>query len=579
MDNSKPFHYVVLIETASNQRTIFQTNRLLENIGASQLIYRVGKEFVNDVVEELGPEAAEIVVSASGKAILLARDEEAAKGIIQRVTLRTLDECPGVIARGAYVEIGDWTAKALDKAIQGVHRLLNDVASRLPPPVARFQRLPFVENCASSGYPASAINAAARKTPASSEVILARRRKEVVEAARQRIGNFRDFKLYRSLEKFEEASENNEIGDWIAIVHADGNGLGQVFLSFLDRVSKDATAEDYVDALKSFSAAIDDWSRTAAGIAIKETWSDLVASDDPGDGKGKRNKKQNFAPVAPVVLGGDDLTVICEGERAVRFAAAYLREFEKASREGLAKLKDKLPRIGMDFVAAAAGVAIVKPHFPFHRAYELVEHLIKSAKTSKLRFGTAPCSALDFHVVFDTSGGELEPIRDRMVVEGSLEKLTMRPYVVTPLDRLREPPEGDGGAMDWAKRRHYSEGDRSLQKAIEALLATPQEDSERADPSRLPRSQAHALHEALYSGRTVADGRLAQIRHRYPDFPWRRLTDDSSGNPSLFVEDGKRKGDDGKDHPQYGAYLLDAMELADLAGKDALDKEAVGARS
>ncbi len=568
MDSSKAFDYAVLIETASNQRTIFQTNRLRENIGASQLIYRVGTDFVGKAVEDLGRGAAEIVVAASGKAILLARDDKIARTIVQRVTLRTLEECPAVIARGAYVKIEKWTAKALDKAIQDVHRLLNDVASRLPPPVARFQRLPFVENCASSGYPASAINGAAPKAHASSEVILARRRKDVVEAARRRIGRMTDFDLVKSLEKFEEASESGDLGDWLAIVHADGNGLGQVFLNFSACIDENATAWAYVDALRSFSDAVDVWSRTAAGIAVEATWRDIAQKIEKAECNSKG--KAYYLPVAPVVLGGDDLTVICEGERAVRFAAAYLREFEKASREGLAKLKDKLPRIGMDFVAAAAGVAIVKPHFPFHRAYELVEDLIKSAKTSKQRFGNAPCSALDFQVVFDTSGSALDPIRDRLVVDGSGERLTMRPYVVTPLDNLGEPPKGDGSAMEWAKSRHYSEGDRSLQKAIEALVATPNEDSERADPSRLPRSQAHALHEALYFGRAVADGRLAQIHHRYPKFPWISLTDERGGKLSLFVEDGKEN---------YGAYLLDAMELADLAGKDALDQKAVGGRS
>ena len=42
---------LVLIETASNQKTIFQTNRLRENIGASGLIHRVGTRYV---IEALG---------------------------------------------------------------------------------------------------------------------------------------------------------------------------------------------------------------------------------------------------------------------------------------------------------------------------------------------------------------------------------------------------------------------------------------------------------------------------------------------------------------------------------------------
>jgi hypothetical protein len=558
---SDRFHYAVLIETASNQRTIFQTNRLRENIGASQLIYSVGTDFVQKAVKELEKGEADIVVSASGKAIILTRGEDIAKKIVQQVTLETLLQCPGVIARGAYVRIEEWTAKGLDEAIKKVHWAVNNVAARLPSPAARFARLPFVENCASSGYPAKAINGKAPNTPASSEIILARRMPEVVNTARDRIAFLTDRPLAKSLKQFEEASERGEIGDWIAIVHADGNGLGQVFLSFAEHIAANATADDYIVALRAFSKATDVWARTAAGKAIENTWRDIEKKIESGKGD------EFYLPVAPVVLGGDDLTVICEGERAVRFAALYLSEFEKASHTALSgKLGDLIPKLKGKRVAASAGIAIVKPHFPFHRAYELAEQLTKTAKATKQKFGQTPCSALDFQVIFDTSGAELEPIRERMTVTGSGESLTMRPYVVTPLDHLK------GASMDafaWAERRHYSDGPRPLQAAIEAVLRTPSESSERDDPSHLPRSQAHALHEALYFGRAVADGRLAQIRHRYR-IPWERLT----AGESLFIPDGKEKGDDGEEQERFGAILLDAMELADLGREHALDKDA-----
>lgn len=568
------FQYAVLIETASNQRTIFQTNRLRENIGASQLIYRVGKSFARRAINAVNakkPGAAKPVVLSSGKAIVLARNENIARDIIEYVTWETLEKCPGVIARGAYAKIEQWTAEDLEKAIQKIHREVNDVAARLPSPAARFPRLPFVENCASSGYPARAENQKSAKVqgraPAQSEVILARRRDTVVRAARARIRrNVRIGALLDFLKQFEEASENKKIGDWIAIVHADGNGLGQIFLNFKDWIPGNARARNYVDALSCFSKAIDEWSRTAAQAAISETWRDTIERIENGENL--------FVPVVPVILGGDDLTVICEGKRAVRFAARYLTAFEEASRKGLQdeELAKKFPRIAQElkFLAAAAGVAIVKPHFPFHRAYELVEQLLKSAKTAKEKFGKTPCSALDFQVVFDTSGSELEPIRDRMTVDSSRESLTMRPYVVTPLKSLKSSPEGHA----WACRRHYSDGEHSLEAATEAILRTPKADSERDDPSHLPRSQAHSLHEALYFGRTVADGRLAQIQHRYGAFPWKRLTEERGGHASLFIEDGMRKDKEGKDYLHHGAYLLDAMELADLARQHALDENA-----
>ena len=267
-----PYAGVVVIETASNQHTIFLTNRLRENIGASQLIYQVGTDFVAAAMKGRSEGEALTVVSASGKAILVTRDEKVAEAIIKQVTRRTLEECPGVIARGAYAKIEGATAKDMSKAVAKAHRQLNEMASRLPPPAARFARLPFVENCASSGYPARAINPKAPKAPANSEVILARRTKTVIDAARERISaGMDDIKLFNSLEQFEKASELGDIGDWVAIVHADGNGLGQVFLSFDEHIHG-TRACDYIEALGAFSKAIDDWSRNAARAAIKETW-------------------------------------------------------------------------------------------------------------------------------------------------------------------------------------------------------------------------------------------------------------------------------------------------------------------
>jgi hypothetical protein len=92
-----------------------------------------------------------------------------------------------------------------------------------------------------------------------------------------------------------------------------------------------------------------------------------------------------------------------------------------------------------------------------------------------------------------------------------------------------------------------------LKGAIDALVRRPEEDA--SDDRRcLPRSQAHVLHDALYMGEAVANGRLDQIRDRYEEFPWDTLTVKDNERLRLFRPDDAKQG----------AYLLDAMELADL---------------
>ena len=211
------------------------------------------------------------------------------------------------------------------------------------------------------------------------------------------------------------ASPDTDSGDYtflskVAVIHIDGNGVGGIMKEL--NSSKDRVApgvfkaevgcdRDDPDALRRFLLAVNKRLQNAVEHAFAAAWAridELSRHDD--DRAGRRH---TAIPVVPVILGGDDVTVITSGDYALPFAAAYLRYYEEATGNDPI-LCYLTPPEGQDTgpMTAAAGVAIVKRNFPFHIAYELAEKLVNRAKKVG-KTACPPCSTLDYHVLFDTT--------------------------------------------------------------------------------------------------------------------------------------------------------------------------------
>ena len=241
----------------------------------------------------------------------------------------------------------------------------------------------------------------------------------------------------------------------VAVIHIDGNGVGGIMKelnSSKDRVApgvfkaKVGCDRDDPDALRRFLRAVNKRLQNAVEHAFAAAWTridELSRHDD--DRAGRRH---TAIPVVPVILGGDDVTVITSGDYALPFAAAYLRYYEEATGNDPI-LCYLTPPEGQDTgpMTAAAGVAIVKRNFPFHIAYELAEKLVGRAK--KVGKTAQPlCSTLDYHVLFDTT--VLDPDE---AIRG-YERFTTRPFrllndetssaVSTCDDGSRTAGSGDG---------------------------------------------------------------------------------------------------------------------------------------
>lgn len=595
--------YLVLIETSGNQNYIFSTNKLRENFGASELTYRAGTEWVLKAVAEVGgpslwdedaaklrnnllnlnpdrphppinPTAVdvkvEVIIAASGKALLLTQNKDIAKRIIQKVTHTALGSGPGIDVCGVIQEF-DWI-KPLGDVNQKIHQRFESVRAQRPGPDTRFLRLPVIAECATSGLPASQL----AKEPGENNnewvgkslMSLTKEKSGAkafnrIEALLKRVGlTLRFARNLNALEKRFSALE------WLAVIHADGNGLGEIFLNFHDHIKDTLTNETdpnqyYVEQLRKFSLALDICTEQAFIAALKKTF-DSSNSSVNNDTAENPEQEKKIIPLVPLVLGGDDLTILCDGKYALRFTQAFLEAFEKetASRchiEGIVpKIANKA--LGIKRLSACAGIAIIKPHFPFSVAYELAEDLMQSAKKvkkkvqreitedGKKKYIPYPCSAIDFHVLYDTSGVDLDQIRKKLIPD-SQTRLYGRPYVTTPQDKLAAATEK---GQKWAAKHRWED----FEQRVKAL--NTQEDGRR----KLPSSQAHDLRESLFLGKAGADACLRLIWNRYQALELEPLVTDPK-SLSLFWEEAD-DSEPTKTKTFAVTGFLDAMEAMDF---------------
>jgi hypothetical protein len=123
----------------------------------------------------------------------------------------------------------------------------------------------------------------------------------------------------------------------------------------------------------------------------------------------------NMLPIRPIILGGDDITFVCDGRLGIYFAQLFIEEFEKCSVNDGEKL------------TACGGVAITKLKFPFFRGYRLAEELCANAKM-KRKEKKDDGSWIDFQLANGTLAGSLSEIRaSYQVSQGSL---LFRPYKI-----------------------------------------------------------------------------------------------------------------------------------------------------
>ena len=266
-------------------------------------------------------------------------------------------------------------------------------------------------------------------------------------------------KLAEALQKYAFPSEFEKLGqreteDYMAIVHIDGNNMGEKFRD-----------SDTLTKRKNMSLAVYKKTITAFCVLLGGIIGDYASLqkhlvlEEADDGK-------LFLPIRPIVLGGDDMTFVC----TAKYALAFTRTIMEA-----------LNDLGID---SCGGISILPTAYPFFRGYEIAEQLCSAAKSKMRAMREEGTSCwLDFAILHGEQPPTLEQIRAQQY-SGKCGTMHFGPYRV------------DGDA---AEPQHIG----NLTEAVRQLVQ---------GGSRLPMNKIKELRAVLSAGRHEHEQFMAQYR-------------------------------------------------------------------
>ena len=403
-------HTLIASSARSIQSYALAGNKLRDMIGASALIDGITadneKSLLNRIIGQIQLEenAFWFIRRQGGTLEMLFRDARKAKEFLALWSAAIPIHCPLQVDH-ALVEDFDG---GLPDALEQAHKQLN-VARNQPEPTAP-SASPLALRSQRTGTPAVSF-----KDEEAIDCLQVRKRNHAKSGRDEFLSRILPETLQSEESdkwplEFEEIAGDGERA-YLALVHADGNNLGQLVRELSESLEK-KSVPDAAEAFLKFSNAIADSTRNAVADSLKKLHEE------------KWGQIEGAFPFRPIVCAGDDLTVVLRAEDGLVFARTFLDCFRKQTRKHFEDLKSlglPLPRQ----IEAAAGIAYVKSHFPFHLAYDLCESLCKNAKSRTGR----EHSAIAFHRVTTSATGEYQQVLGKEYRYGD-RLLTMNPYLL-----------------------------------------------------------------------------------------------------------------------------------------------------
>ncbi|WP_157807153.1 Cas10/Cmr2 second palm domain-containing protein [Algoriphagus formosus] len=365
-----------------------------------------------------------VILQAAGNIKYLFSRKEDCQKIVEKFPRRVMEKAPGITVSQAVIELKDNIS--FKDALQGLEDKLRIQRNKAKYTSSQISHFMYGETARRTGGIGVKYN---NKT----EVI------DATQDAKLVFNKRASKRLYESLTGVDYIKDNQKIFDmedltgnnqgeletlssksnWIAVIHADGNNLGKKLISMYENLPEDLVRT----TVREFSKTLD----KATKLAVQEAYKEIIA---PQIESGKLKK----IPIRPIVIGGDDVTAVLRGDLAVPFTNTFLKAFERLTKELFSKFEDelKLKKFNLGFsegLTACAGIAFIKPKYPFHYGADLAEELCaKAKKVSKTIDSDFSPSSLLFHKVQSSFIDDMNEIEKQELTTKEGLKFDYGPY-------------------------------------------------------------------------------------------------------------------------------------------------------
>lgn len=387
--------YLYGVSVQGIQDFIFQTNKLKEIIGASEIIKSIDKLDLKDSYNLKNK--PNIIRQAAGNLVVEFEDKEDLEIVVLNFPKDIMEKAYGITVSQAVV-----------KSMNNYKKDTLELEKRLKIQRNKIERpLDFHFSILQQN----------------SRTALPLEDKED-KRTNQKIKVFKNYAQENAKESIFNIHNIKNSEGKIAVIHADGNGLGNMI--------KDMNQEE----IKSFSIRLDKDTKEAFKLAKEEVKSEY-----------NNNKK-----IREVILGGDDLTLICDATYALEFTQKFFKEFESKTS-----------------LTACAGISFSNEKYPIHYALKLAEDLCSHAKqhAKNINKDKAP-SCLMFHNIQSSNVENFDKfIENELTIND--KQLDFGPYylnqenqplirnLIDTVSEFKKETSPKGKLRSWLSELHFDE--------------------------------------------------------------------------------------------------------------------------